>query len=55
MNQETLLEDIRALIQAPLEGDAVGARARVERTLTDGYAHALLLEGERRQLERRIG
>ena len=55
MDEKALLEHIRALIHAPLEGDAPEARARVERTLTDGYAHALLLEGERRQLERRIG
>ena len=27
---------------------------RIERTLTDGYAHALSLEGERWRLERRI-
>ncbi|HEY7397433.1 MAG TPA: hypothetical protein VH538_03955 [Gaiellaceae bacterium] len=27
---------------------------RIERTLTDGYAHALSLEGERRRLEQRL-
>jgi hypothetical protein len=27
---------------------------RIERTLTDGYAHALSLEGERLRLERRM-
>ena len=27
---------------------------RIERTLTDGYAHALTLEGERLRLERRL-
>jgi hypothetical protein len=27
---------------------------RIERTLTDGYAHALSLEGERLRLERRL-
>jgi hypothetical protein len=28
---------------------------RVEQTLTDGYAHALQLEGERWRLQRRLG
>jgi hypothetical protein len=27
----------------------------IERTLTDGYAHALILEAEKTRLERRIG
>jgi hypothetical protein len=55
VEQDALLDDIRALMQAPLDRDRTEARARVERTLTDGYAHALALEGERLQLERRIG
>ena len=55
MNEEALLDDIRALMQAPLDRGGTETRARVERTLTDGYAHALVLEGERLQLERRIG
>jgi hypothetical protein len=54
MDQQALLEDIRSLMQGPLDSDPVEARARVERTLTDGYAHALALEGERLQIERRI-
>jgi hypothetical protein len=29
--------------------------ATIEHTLTDGYAHALALEGERLRLERQIG
>jgi hypothetical protein len=29
-------------------------RASIERTLTDGYAHALALEGERIRTERRL-
>jgi hypothetical protein len=44
-----LLERISALLAAPgrdLE--------QIERTLTDGYAHALALEGEGRRLERRV-
>src|ERR671936_166254 len=31
------------------------ATARIENTLTDGYAHALALEGERWRLHRRLG
>ena len=50
LDQDTLLDDIRALMDAPRDGD----RARVERTLTDGYAHALVLETERLRIEREI-
>ena len=47
-DRETVLDDIRALTlaQASLE--------QVERTLTDGYAHALQLEAERLRLQRRL-
>jgi hypothetical protein len=55
VNQEALLDDIRALMQAPIDGDGGEGRARVERVLTDGYAQALVLEGERLQIERQIG
>jgi len=44
-----LLDRITMLIDAS-ERDP----ERIERTLTDGYAHALSLEGERLQLERRL-
>lgn len=44
-----LLEQITALISAP-----TGDLATIERTLTDGYAHALSLEAEKRRLEKRI-
>jgi hypothetical protein len=49
-----LLESIDAVLSEPPAGgdDAV---ARIEETLTDGYARALALEGERWRLERRIG
>jgi hypothetical protein len=44
-----LLEKINALIGAPTRDlDAI------ERTLTDGYAHALSLEAEKWRLEKRI-
>jgi hypothetical protein len=52
---QELLDDINALMQAPIEPEAAESRARVERVLTDGYAHALVLEGERLQIERQIG
>jgi hypothetical protein len=45
-----LLEQISALI-----AESGCDRERIERTLTDGYAYALLLEGERWRLEKRIG
>jgi hypothetical protein len=45
-----LLDEINALIDAPSVD-----RDRVERTLMDGYAHALTLEAERWRLEKRVG
>ena len=50
----TLCDELEALIGAPARRDAA-ARAHLERTLTDGYAQALALEGQRLKLERRIG
>jgi hypothetical protein len=52
---QELLDDIKAVMQAPIEPKGGEGRARVERVLTDGYAHALVLEGERLQIERQIG
>ena len=50
----SILEEIEAALRRPPAGgnDAV---ARIEETLTDGYARALQLEGERLRLERRFG
>lgn len=45
----SLLDEIHSLIDAP-EVD----RVHLERTLTDGYAHALSLETERSRLEKRL-
>lgn len=45
-----LLDEIAAVIS-----DGGADRAQIERTLTDGYAHALTLESERLRLEKRIG
>jgi uncharacterized membrane-anchored protein len=44
-----LIDTINELVAAP-SGDL----QRIEHTLTDGYAHALRLEGEGRRIERRI-
>jgi hypothetical protein len=44
-----LLDQIRALISAPARD-----LDTIERTLTDGYAHALSLEAEKWRLEKRI-
>jgi ABC-type phosphate transport system auxiliary subunit len=49
-----LLEEIDELLAAPTPPQEPAALARVERTLTDGYAHALSLEAERLRLERRM-
>jgi len=46
---EALVSEISLLIGSGHDLD------RIERTLTDGYAHALSLEGEQLRLERRIG
>jgi len=45
----TLLEEIHALIDAPNV-----ERSHVERTLTDGYAHALNLEVQGMRLQKRV-
>jgi hypothetical protein len=45
----SLFDEIHSLIDAP-----VVERDHVERTLTDGYAHALSLETERSRLEKQL-
>ena len=50
-----LTESIRTLLAAPNRGVGAPSLAELEETLTDGYAHALSLEAERRRLRRRIG
>jgi hypothetical protein len=49
-----LHEDIRALLDEPVAAETSRYRARLEHTLTDGYARALALEAESRRLERRV-
>jgi len=48
------MEQIDELLAAPPPRAEPVTLARLERTLTDGYAHALSLEAERLRLERRM-
>jgi hypothetical protein len=48
-------EEIAELLDLPQTGAGAPTRARVEDTLTDGYARALALEAERSRLERSLG
>src|SRR5690348_4694963 len=50
-----LLERIRELVDEPVGPERDALLARIEHTLTDGYARALALEAERLRIERRIG
>jgi len=50
-----LYDDIHALLEEPADEEGPRYRARLEHTLTDGYARALALEAERVRLERRMG
>lgn len=49
-----LLEQIDQLLAEPSPTEEPATLARLERTLTDGYAYALGLEAERWRLERRM-
>jgi hypothetical protein len=53
-SRSALLKDIRSLIDAPVDGSGAPFLADMERTLTDGYAHALALEAECLRLERQM-
>jgi hypothetical protein len=48
-----VIDDIRDLLAAPRAASKTFLE-RLDATLTDGYAHALQLEGERWRIERRI-
>jgi hypothetical protein len=50
----TLYEDIHALLEEAPGAEEGAFLARLEHTLTDGYARALILEAERVRLERRM-
>jgi ABC-type phosphate transport system auxiliary subunit len=56
MTHETtsLYEDIHALLEEAPGAEEGAFLARLEHTLTDGYARALVLEAERVRLERRM-
>lgn len=47
----TVLTEIQSLLDQPADGGRA-SRALAEKTLTDGYAHALRLGGERLRIER---
>jgi len=49
-----LYDDINALLEEPADEEGPRYRARLEHTLTDGYARALELEAESKRLERRV-
>ncbi len=50
----TLLEQIDELLAEPCSAEEAATLARLEWTLTDGYAYALELEAERWRLEQRM-
>ena len=52
---EIVQRRIEELLDAPEDGASAPSLARMEETLTDGYAEALALEAERARIERRIG
>jgi len=49
-----LLDEIDELLAEPTPSEKPATLARLERTLTDGYAHALSLEAELLRLQRRM-
>jgi hypothetical protein len=51
----SLLQRVRSLVDAHGADPGEPLLTEMEHTLTDGYARALELEGERLRLERRIG
>lgn len=50
-----LEDEIAQLLSLPEDGAEAPSLAVLETTLTDGYAQALALEGERWRTERRLG
>ena len=50
-----LQDEIAELLRLPENGAGAPSLARIESTLTSGYAEALALEGERLRIERRLG
>jgi tRNA C32,U32 (ribose-2'-O)-methylase TrmJ len=52
--RDIVIERIRSLLAALNNGKSEPSRERIESTLTEGYAEALALDGERLRLERKI-
>jgi hypothetical protein len=50
-----LRDEISELLRMPENGAGAPSLDTIESTLTDGYAEALALEGERSRIERRLG
>jgi hypothetical protein len=46
--------EIRILLDAPRTGEGAPTLARLEDSLTSGYAHAMALDAERSRLQRRL-
>jgi len=53
-NLPSLIDRIEALVEQPSEGSSALLLEAMEHTLTDGYAEALAIEGERLRTEREI-
>ena len=51
---DNVIQRVRALLVTLNEGNSVPSREHLEATLTEGYAAALALDGERLRLERRM-
>jgi hypothetical protein len=51
---DNVIRRIRSLLAVLNEGNGTPSRERIEATLTEGYAAALALDGERLRLERKI-
>src|SRR5256885_5630281 len=49
-----VVDELQALMETPVPGDSRLFLERIEHALTDGYAEALALEGERLRIERRM-
>jgi Mg2+ and Co2+ transporter CorA len=54
-NLPELFDRIRALVEDEPRGTSNRLLEQMEHTLTDGYAHALALEGQTIRIERQIG
>lgn len=52
--RDIVIERIRTLLAALNNNNGTPSRERIESTLTEGYAEALALDGERLRLERKI-